>query len=83
VGPESSILKVVGSEIQQRVADLAMEAVGYYALPDDLSLGDNSQVGPDYARGLAGHYFNLRKASIYGGSNEIQRNIIAKAVLGL
>ena len=47
------------------------------------SLGDNSQVGPDYARGLAGHYFNLRKASIYGGSNEIQRNIIAKAVLGL
>ena len=83
VGPESSILKVAGSEIQQRVADLAMEAVGYYALPDDLSLGGNEQVGPDYARGLAGRYFNLRKASIYGGSNEIQRNIIAKAVLGL
>jgi alkylation response protein AidB-like acyl-CoA dehydrogenase len=83
VGPESSILKVAGSEIQQRVADLAMEAVGYYALPDDLSLGDNARVGPDYARGLAGRYFNLRKASIYGGSNEIQRNIIAKAVLGL
>ncbi len=40
-------------------------------------------VGPDYARGQAGHYFNMRKASIYGGSNEIQRNIIAKAVLGL
>jgi alkylation response protein AidB-like acyl-CoA dehydrogenase len=83
VGSESSILKVAGSEIQQRVADLAMEAVGYYALPDDLSLGDNEAVGPDYARGLAGRYFNLRKASIYGGSNEIQRNIIAKAVLGL
>jgi alkylation response protein AidB-like acyl-CoA dehydrogenase len=83
VGSESSILKVAGSEIQQRVADLAMEAVGYYALPDDLSLGDNETVGPDYARGLAGRYFNLRKASIYGGSNEIQRNIIAKAVLGL
>lgn len=83
VGPESSILKVAGSEIQQRVADLAMEAVGYYALPDDVSLGDNEKVGPDYALGLAGRYFNLRKASIYGGSNEIQRNIIAKAVLGL
>ncbi|MEO7054612.1 MAG: acyl-CoA dehydrogenase family protein [Rhizomicrobium sp.] len=88
VGAESSILKVAGSEIQQRVADLAMEAVGYYALPDDLSLGDlslddNDAVGPDYAHGLAGRYFNLRKASIYGGSNEIQRNIIAKAVLGL
>jgi alkylation response protein AidB-like acyl-CoA dehydrogenase len=83
VGSESSILKVAGSEIQQRVADLAMEAVGYYALPDDLSLGDNEAVGPDYARGLAGRYFNLRKASIYGGSNEIQPNIIAKAVLGL
>ena len=83
VGSESSILKVAGSEIQQRVADLAMEAVGYYALPDDLSLGDNEGAGPDYARGLAGRYFNLRKASIYGGSNEIQRNIIAKAVLGL
>jgi alkylation response protein AidB-like acyl-CoA dehydrogenase len=83
VGAESSILKVAGSEIQQRVADLAMEAVGYYALPDDLSLGDNEKVGPDYALGLAGRYFNLRKASIYGGSNEIQRNIIAKAVLGL
>jgi alkylation response protein AidB-like acyl-CoA dehydrogenase len=83
VGAESSILKVAGSEIQQRVADLAMEAVGYYALPDDLGLGDNEAVGPDYARGLAGRYFNLRKVSIYGGSNEIQRNIIAKAVLGL
>ncbi len=83
VGAESSILKVAGSEIQQRVADLAMEAVGYYALPDELSFSDNEAVGPDYARGAAGRYFNLRKASIYGGSNEIQRNIIAKAVLGL
>jgi hypothetical protein len=60
-----------------------MEAVGYYALPDELALGDNEGVGPDYALGAAGNYFNLRKVSIYGGSNEIQRNIIAKAVLGL
>jgi hypothetical protein len=83
IGAESSMLKVAGSEILQRISDLAMEAVGYYALPDDLSLGDNEAVGPDYARGLAGRYFNQRKVSIYGGSNEIQRNIIAKAVLGL
>jgi len=83
IGAESSMLKVVGSEILQRISDLAMEAVGYYALPHDLSLGDNEAIGPDYARGLASRYFNQRKVSIYGGSNEIQRNIIAKAVLGL
>jgi alkylation response protein AidB-like acyl-CoA dehydrogenase len=83
IGAESSMLKVAGSEILQRISDLAMEAVGYYALPDDLGLGGNEAVGPDYARGLAGRYLNQRKVSIYGGSNEIQRNIIAKAVLGL
>jgi alkylation response protein AidB-like acyl-CoA dehydrogenase len=82
-GAESSILKIVGSEIQQRIAELAMEAVGYYALPDEAAFGDNDGVGPDYALGAAGRYFNMRKTSIYGGSNEIQRNIIAKAVLGL
>jgi len=82
-GPESSILKIVGTEIQQRVAELTMEAVGYYALPDALGLGGNEGVGPDYALGAAGDYFNMRKVTIYGGSNEIQRNIIAKAVLGL
>ena len=82
-GAESSILKIVGTEIQQRIAELAMEAVGYYALPDELAFGGNDGVGPDYALGAAGRYFNMRKTSIYGGSNEIQRNIIAKAVLGL
>ena len=46
--------------------------------------GDNAiAVGPRHARGAADAYFNIRKTSIYGGSNEIQRNIIAKAVLGL
>ncbi len=83
VDAESSILKVAGSEILQRVSDLAVEAVGYYALPDAAHTGGNDTIGPDYARGIAGRYFNLRKVSIYGGSNEIQRNIIAKAVLGL
>ena len=84
MGPESSILKMAGTEIQQRVADLAMEAVGYYALPDELSFSATMRRwGRIMRRGAAGHYFNMRKASIYGGSNEIQRNIIAKAVLGL
>ncbi len=83
-GPESSILKIRGTEIQQRITELTEEAVGYYALPNDRRKGSNEYpVGPDYAVGAAGRYFNMRKASIYGGSNEIQRNIIAKAVLGL
>ena len=83
-GPESSILKIKGTEIQQRITELTLEAIGYYAYPDARSFGDNEYpVGPDYAVGQSGHYFNMRKASIYGGSNEIQRGIIAKAVLGL
>jgi hypothetical protein len=82
-GPESSILKIRGSEIQQRITELAEEAVGYYAFPNERAFGANEYLGPDYALGSAGRYFNMRKASIYGGSNEIQRNIIAKAILGL
>ena len=82
-GPESSILKIRGTELQQRLTELAEEAVGWYAFPDARGLGPNEKVGPDYAMGAAGRYFNMRKASIYGGSNEIQRNIIAKAILGL
>jgi hypothetical protein len=82
-GPESSILKIKGTEIQQRIQELALEAVGHYGAPFLRDIGHNVQIGPDYARGLAGEYFNGRKTSIYGGSNEIQRNIIAKMVLGL
>ena len=83
-GPESSILKIKGTEIQQRITELTLEAIGCYAYPDHRGFGDNEYpVGPDYAVGEAARYFNMRKASIYGGSNEIQRNIIAKAVLGL
>ena len=83
-GPESSILKIRGTEIQQRITELTEEAVGYYAFPYERGMGSNEYPpGPDYATGAAGRYFNMRKASIYGGSNEIQRNIIAKAVLGL
>jgi len=82
-GPESSILKIRGTEIQQRLTELTLEAVGYYGMPNEHGFGANEYVGPDYAVGAAVRYFNMRKTSIYGGSNEIQRNIIAKAVLGL
>ena len=85
-GPESSLLKIKGTEIQQRATELAMEAAGRYATPHLLHTaanGNQPPVGPKSARGVADAYFNMRKTSIYGGSNEIQRNIIAKAVLGL
>jgi len=85
-GPESSILKIKGTEIQQRLTELAMEAVGNYAAPYFRGFPADSNeypIGPDYAANTAPLYFNMRKTSIYGGSNEIQRNIIAKMVLGL
>lgn len=85
-GPESSLLKIKGTEIQQRVTELALEAVGHYGAPyfRGFGEGDNEHpIGPDYAHRAAPTYFNVRKTSIYGGSNEIQRNIIAKMVLGL
>jgi alkylation response protein AidB-like acyl-CoA dehydrogenase len=86
-GPEASLLKLRGTEIQQAITELLLEAVGNYAHPfvrEALEYGWNeAPVGPDYAAAIAPRYFNWRKASIYGGSNEIQKNIIAKAVLGL
>ena len=84
--PASSILKLKGSEIQQATTELLLEVVGPYALPyqPEQEEGWNEPpVGPDYAGPVAPMYFNWRKTSIYGGSNEIQRNIIAKAILGL
>ncbi|MGE0595410.1 MAG: acyl-CoA dehydrogenase family protein [Hyphomonadaceae bacterium] len=86
-GPESSLLKIKGTEIQQRLTELTLEAVGNYAQPYfrgfDEKGSNEFPIGPDYAHLAAPTYFNWRKASIYGGSNEIQRNIIAKMVLGL
>ncbi|SKB34306.1 acyl-CoA dehydrogenase family protein [Sphingopyxis flava] len=85
-GPESSLLKIKGSEIQQRLTELTLEAVGHYGAPyfRGFGEGDNAHpIGPDYAHRAAPTYFNMRKTTIYGGSNEIQRNIIAKMVLGL
>jgi pimeloyl-CoA dehydrogenase large subunit len=84
--PATSVLKIKGTEIQQMCSELLMQAAGPYAWVDGDPDEDGSNevdVAPDWAFGLAGVYFNWRKQSIYGGSNEIQRNIMAKAFLGL
>ena len=86
VGPESSTLKLRGTELQQRLQELSVEAIGYWALPfvnDTFANINEPSIGPDYAMTVAPSYFNGRKTTIYAGSNEIQRNIISKAVLGL
>jgi alkylation response protein AidB-like acyl-CoA dehydrogenase len=86
-GPEASLLKIKGTEIQQALTELMLQAVGPYALPfrgEALDVGFQGEpVGPGYAAPLAATYCNMRKASIYGGSNEIQKNIIAQLILGL
>jgi alkylation response protein AidB-like acyl-CoA dehydrogenase len=86
--PKSSILKIKGSEIQQATTQLLLEIAGPLALPyqadaDDTEFGSNEPpVDLEWAAPAAPAYFNYRKTTIYGGSNEIQRNILAKAVLG-
>ncbi len=85
--PMSSILKIRGSEIQQATTALLMEVAGPLALPyqmesEDAAHGSNEPDDMDWAAPAAPSYFNNRKTSIYGGSNEIHRNILAKAVLG-
>lgn len=86
-GPEASVLKIKGTEIQQALSELMMYAVGPYALPfcrASTEEGDFISIaGPEYAAPLAATYCNFRKVTIYGGSNEIQRNIIAQMILGL
>ena len=86
-GPEVSMLKLRGTEIQQRISELLLEAIGGAAnpyIPEALSEGWNeAPIGPAHTAGVAPHYFDWRKASIYAGSNEIQKNIMTKAVLGL
>jgi alkylation response protein AidB-like acyl-CoA dehydrogenase len=90
MGAVSSMLKLEGSQMQQAITELALEAAGIYAQPfvqdtwEMLRPGGNTfRAGPDYAATVAPHYFNYRKTSIYAGSNEIQHNIMAKLVLGL
>ena len=79
-GPLSSMLKIKGSELQQRISELILEARSVDALRCDL---DTEPPGRWVQPAEMAHYLNLRKVSIYGGSNEIQRGILAKHVLGL
>ncbi len=86
-GAESSMLKIRGTEIRQELNALTRRAMGPYALPfieearQEGYSGDD--VGPQEASYAAAQYFNNRKLSIFGGSNEIQKNIISKMILGL
>ncbi len=87
IGPEASVLKFRMACMQQAVTELMMEAGAYYAHPLDREAlrgqSNAEQVGPDYQFRMAPEYFQMRGTSIAGGSNEIQKNIIAKRVLGL
>jgi acyl-CoA dehydrogenase len=86
-GPASSMLKVQGTEAQQQIQELAVEVAGNYAAPYQIAArqpGSNIEgIGPDDMLPVTARYLNGRAASIYGGSNEIQRGIMAKLVLGL
>jgi alkylation response protein AidB-like acyl-CoA dehydrogenase len=75
-GAESSMLKIRGTEIRQEISSLARRAMGIQARP---FVSDP----PDFGAAAAAQYFNNRKLSIFGGSNEIQKNIISKMILGL
>ena len=81
-GVESSLLKIKGTEISQAIHELQLQLAANYggALPSDLS---SDELGHDFAAEARGKYMYGRAATIYGGSNEVQRNVIAKAVLGL
>jgi hypothetical protein len=82
----AGLLKIKGSEIQQRYSELMMLAAGPYASPfirEAMEAGyQGDYVGAAYIAPLAATYFNMRKTTIYGGSNEVQRNIVAQTVLG-
>ncbi len=86
VGAQSSMLKIKGTEIRQEISSLTRRAQGPYGLPyihEALDADyDQAPIGMPESAFAAAHYFNYRKLSIYGGSNEIQRNIIAKMMLG-
>ena len=86
-GPESSMLKIIGSELEQNFDDLTRRALGRHAqahTPEVFEPGYNGpQVAPKNMANQSAAYFNKRKVSIYGGSNEIQKNIITKMILEL
>ncbi len=86
-GAGSSLAKNTSVSIEQALNTLKLEAIGYYALPDanviSLAGGNEPWVGPEAAETVTGRYLNSRAASVFGGSQEVQKNIIAKSVLGL
>jgi alkylation response protein AidB-like acyl-CoA dehydrogenase len=77
--PASSVLKLRGSQLQQISTELFVEVAG----PDALPVGSDGIASPEWAQTSVPHYLNYRKTSIYGGSNEVQRNIVASTILGL
>jgi acyl-CoA dehydrogenase len=83
----ASMLKLRGSETTQRATELAMQVLGYYAMADQrAALGGrptDEAIGPDYAVVPTARYFNARAATIFGGSSEVQRNILARTAVGL
>lgn len=87
LGVEANVFKLRSAEIHQRLTELKAEAIGYYANPYLLSAltegWNEPPIGAEYANGCTPAYLHFRKLTIYSGSNEIQRNIIAKAQLGL
>ena len=86
-GAASSRMKITATETQQAIDEVMLEALGHYGVPwqpEARELGyNNAPIGPDAAAKLQADYLNNRAATIYGGSNEVQRNILAKAGLGL
>jgi len=85
-GTQASIVKMRGTEVGQKITELAVEAVGWYGTPfTELRNYDSNvvPVGGGYVDDAAPRYFNQRKTTIYGGSSEVQRNVLAKAMLGL
>src|SRR5260370_34567897 len=85
-GNMASIVKMRGTEVGEKVTELAVEAVGWYGAPfTELRNYDSNivPVGGDYVDDVSPRYFNNRKTTIYGGSSEVQRNVLAKTMLGL
>ncbi|KAG4081049.1 hypothetical protein HA402_010220 [Bradysia odoriphaga] len=86
-GAESSMLKIRGTQIRQEISSLYRRAMGVYARPHPVGVMHadyrGQPIGPEGSDSAAAQYFNHRKLSIFGGSNEIQKNIVAKMILGL
>lgn len=85
-GPEASVLKIRGTELMQALSELLLDTAGLRALPFATDGGETAPWAPpgsEYAARATSNYLNLRKLSIFGGSNEIQKNIIAQMLLGL